>query len=166
MLHFDGNPFYQLEGSASSEYAPSMTCHQDSLICQAPRLTSIDSWDEEATGKVLPTQASARLDKLSGLLSNPLPSAPWHIMSALRPRSVNAELSNNFKGRLGRVVDFLDLRAFEWFSFSASPPLRRFEQIVAAHRFNRQPHDMSADILIASSRIAPLPDDRRLRGLG
>ena len=53
MVLFDGNPFYQLEGSASSEYVPCMACHQDSLICQASRWPSIDSWDEEATGKVL-----------------------------------------------------------------------------------------------------------------
>jgi hypothetical protein len=90
-------------------------------------------------------------------------------MSALRPQSVNAESSNNFKGRLSRVVlirDFHNVRAFEWLSLSAIPPSRRFEQIVAAHRFNHQPHDMSADILITSLRIAPLPDYRRLRGLG
>jgi hypothetical protein len=136
MLHFDGNPFYQVERSASSEYAPSMTFHQDSLICQASRLTSIDSWDEEATGKVLHKLRQGS----TAFWFAVKPHCHGHIMSALRPRSVNADLSNNFKGRLGRVVlirDFHDLRAFEWFSFSASPPLRRFEQIVAAHRFNQ-----------------------------
>ena len=95
MLHFDGNPFYQVERSASSEYAPSMTFHQDSLICQASRLTSIDSWDEEATGKVL---HKLRQGSTSFLVccQTPLP-------------------------RAHHVSDFHDLRAFEWFSLSSSP---------------------------------------------
>jgi hypothetical protein len=52
-VDLDGNPFYQLEGSASSESILCIACHQESLICHASRLTDIVSWDEKDTGKAL-----------------------------------------------------------------------------------------------------------------